>query len=191
MLMASDSAVSSSDQITIMRDPKFHLFKSKNNSDMLVGFAGRLKAGQVIASMQYEEIPKDQNSDPKTFISQVIAPIFQNILHKNLLTVEQKGEEISASSCFLIAYRGRIFKIGLDFCVSESADGFNSIGSGQSFALAAMSTAIKILPDISPEKLILFGMSAAEKYSTGVRRPFKMTTIDNSPKKESRKKTKS
>lgn len=192
-IMASDSAISCGDQITLMKDPKFKIFLSDHNPDLLIGYAGRAKAGQVIKLMRFDKIPKDNGVDPATFISQVIVPVLQVILRDNQLTMREKGEEFSRFSVFLVAYRGKIFQVGYDFFVSESSDEFTAIGSGQSYALGAMTAAKMMQPEIPPEDLVNLGMLAAEKYSAGVRQPFKMIEITSTkntqkPKKKSKRK---
>lgn len=178
MIMASDSAVTSGDRIMTMKQPKFQLISSKQNPDMLIGYAGRAKVGQVILDLHVIKIPKDTTPDPYIFMTQTIVPILEEILSEYRLTIEDEDTgEIFHENIFIIAYRGSLFTINSEFHVFEGTEDFVSIGSGQDYALSAMTAIKNGCPDILPEKLIEEGMRAAEKYSSSVRGPFKMFEI--------------
>jgi hypothetical protein len=73
---------------------------------------------------------------------------------------------------FLVGYRDRLFRIGNDFQVGESHDGFDSVGSGHAFALGA----IHALRSAGQRDTLLVArtaLEAAAHYSTTVRGPFR------------------
>jgi hypothetical protein len=72
---------------------------------------------------------------------------------------------------FLIAVGGRLFEIGTQWQVSESAYGVAAIGSGSLAALGAF-CALSSSEDLTPAVRIDAVLSAAEQWTTSVSRPF-------------------
>lgn len=192
-IMASDSASNAGDHITILKQPKFHCFRHLRNPDLIIGYAGRMRSGQVLLDLHLEELPDDEHPDPMTYIYFVVVPHMRMILRESGLTIAEDEEEFTKDSVFLIAYRGKIFEIGPDFCILESADDFIAIGSGTDYALGAMTATKNLAPNISPKETVEQGMLAAAKYSSAVRPPFffietSATKENPAPKKKARKK---
>jgi ATP-dependent protease HslVU (ClpYQ) peptidase subunit len=178
MYMACDSAASSGDRVMILKRPKFHRITSEGNPDLLIGCSGRAKSIQVLGWLGLTEIPKDTEPDPHTFIVQAIVPRIEALLEQyQLAYADKETGELVHDNQFIIAYRGSIFTIGVDFYALESAKPYNTIGSGGPWALCGMDTAKSMNPDITPEELIMKGMEQAVEYSAGVRGPFQAIEI--------------
>ncbi|MFN8304040.1 MAG: hypothetical protein U0U46_16250 [Saprospiraceae bacterium] len=79
------------------------------------------------------------------------------------------SSSVESGGNFLIGYENRLFEICTDFQVSESVEGFDSVGSGFAFALGALHALDKSLP--APAR-IQTALEIAAHRSTGVRPPF-------------------
>lgn len=178
--MASDSAMTDGDHLLTMRVAKFHLVCSKHNPDMLIGYAGRAKAGQALLDLHAVKMPKDETPDPYIFITQTLVPILGEVLGHYRLAYESEVGETCHDNIFLIAYRGRLFAINQEFYVYETSDNFAVIGSGEDYALGAMTALQTACPNMTPEDLIQAGMNVAIKYSSSVRGPIKAMEVPTS-----------
>lgn len=84
----------------------------------------------------------------------------------------QKQHEVETGGTFLVGYAGRLFCIEGDFQVGESKDPFHAVGCGDQVALGAMYG--MGMPTTTPRLMIHRALKAAERYSAGVRGPFKI-----------------
>lgn len=73
-----------------------------------------------------------------------------------------------SSGVFLVGYRGRVFNIGDDFSIAESADKFEAIGSGAEVAKGSMSALLKYSKGISPQKLLTLALKSASEHVESV-----------------------
>lgn len=86
-------------------------------------------------------------------------------------------EEAEQCGTFLVGYEGRLFKILDDYQIAESLDGFDACGSGELVALGSLYATRQSLAE-EPETRIQEALQAAEKYSAGVRSPFRIITTE-------------
>ena len=81
-----------------------------------------------------------------------------------------KKEESEQGGVFLVGYKGKLFRVDSDYQVGMSMDGFDAVGCGEDIAKGSMfSTKGK-----HPRKRVLMALQAAERFSAGVRGPFKI-----------------
>jgi ATP-dependent protease HslVU (ClpYQ) peptidase subunit len=71
---------------------------------------------------------------------------------------------------FLVGVRGDIFVVYEDYQVGQAADGFAAVGCGDQVALGALYATAG--SELTPRKRVMLALAAAERFSTGVRRPF-------------------
>ncbi len=86
--------------------------------------------------------------------------------------VEEKDKEVVGmhESSFLVAVRGRLFKVGSDYQVNHTQAGYDAAGCGCDFALGALHALSESgLPAPSRVRVAL---EAAQAHSIGVRAPF-------------------
>jgi ATP-dependent protease HslVU (ClpYQ) peptidase subunit len=83
-------------------------------------------------------------------------------------TLQQFQGIDGADSTILVGYRGRLFIIEGDLHVHEAIDDYAAVGSGGAVANGALS----VSQGVPPRKRILAAMSASERYTASVRRPF-------------------
>jgi hypothetical protein len=88
---------------------------------------------------------------------------------------EQSGGE------FLVAFRGQLYRICSDYQVGVRADGFDAVGSGERYALGALhATAWTAAAGHGPvpELRVRLALTAAERFSSYVRRPFHIERLN-------------
>ena len=83
-----------------------------------------------------------------------------------------KGEE--SGGTFLVGYRDRLYRIGSDYQVGRSADGYDAVGCGSDLALGAMHATD--IEGVHREHRVMAALKAAERFSAGVSGPFVLVT---------------
>ncbi len=72
---------------------------------------------------------------------------------------------------FLVAYKDRLFEIGVDFQVGEHADGYTSLGHGSKYALGAIHS-VYDNSAVRPYDRVRMALNAATHFSGAVCEPF-------------------
>jgi len=158
--MGGDSAAVGGMDITIMSEPK--VFR---NGPMLIGYTSSFRMGQLLEHVL--KVPDNEGLDDIRYLVSVFVPVLRECLKTNGYTTINNNEE--TGGVFLLGYNGRLYKVGGDFQVCRSSDGYNACGCGESFALGAMFMARKSLnPDVAVE----FALAVSAHFSSGVRAPF-------------------
>ena len=67
-----------------------------------------------------------------------------------------------------------MYKIESDFQVAENVCLYDSCGSGQQYAMGAMSALLNLNKNIDPKKLLTLALESAETHACGVEGPFKI-----------------
>ncbi len=147
------------------------------NGDFIMGFTSSFRMGQLLA---YAFEPPKRHEDRDIYAFMVTD--FINSVRECFKNggVAKRQEEVEQCGTFLVGYEGRLFKIIDDYQVAESVDGFDACGSGDLAALGALYATRQSLAK-EPETRIQEALKAAEKYSVGVRSPFKMIATELSP----------
>lgn len=86
----------------------------------------------------------------------------------------KKDHEVESGGTFLVGYKERLFMIGSDFQVGENINGIISVGCGEDYAKAALFVLSKEKSKLTPKQKIIKSLQAAEFYSAGVSKPFKV-----------------
>jgi ATP-dependent protease HslVU (ClpYQ) peptidase subunit len=164
--MGADSASVSGLALTLRRDPKIYRV-----GEMLVGFTSSFRMGQLLG---YKFEPPAQGDDQG--IEQYMATRFVDALRETLKEGGYARNESGAESAgtFLVAYRGRIFRVDSDYQVGENTVPYDSVGCGAELALGAM-YATGHLSD--PRRRVEIALEAAEAFSAGVRRPWVIESL--------------
>lgn len=84
----------------------------------------------------------------------------------------RKDREEEAGGCFLLGYRGKLYRIDPDYQVGIPSEGYAAVGCGEAYAIGALA----VLKG-SPESRVLRALAVAERFSAGVRGPFVVETI--------------
>jgi len=84
----------------------------------------------------------------------------------------ESGEE--SGGCFLVGFKGKLYKIFSDYQVSECSDGYDVAGCGEAYALGSLYSSAST----EPEKIIEAALTTAEYFSPFVRAPFTIVKLE-------------
>jgi ATP-dependent protease HslVU (ClpYQ) peptidase subunit len=142
------------------------------NGPMIFGFTSSFRMGQVL---RYALTIPDH--DPRHSVEQYMVTTFIDDVRTCLKTAgyATKDKEQEEGGCFLVAYRGKIFKIGEDYQVGIPADGFTAVGCGSQFARGALFATARIM---DAKARVDIALQAAERCCAGVRGPFTVLSIE-------------
>lgn len=162
VIMGADSAGVAGSLIMARKDTK--LFK---NGDFVIGCTSSFRMIQLLRFSFKPPVINDKD------IYEYMCTDFINEVRKcftdgGYIQKQKDGDEKGGT--FLVAYKNRLFQIDEDFQVGENIDGFASVGCGVEYALGAIYSTD--MNEVSPEKIVLRALKAAEHFSTGVCRPF-------------------
>ena len=158
--MGGDSAGTSEHRISVRKDAKV-----KKIGNILIGFSGSFRAGQII-SRDFKCPTRGKKQSLQAFMSTTFINSFLDSLADNdyIPPHDNTGVDI------LIAIEGKIFSILSDCQIEEVYSHYNAIGSGADSALGALYATNKLgIPPITRVKLCL---SASAQFCNQVRRPF-------------------
>src|SRR3989344_5586577 len=136
MILAGDSAETNGLDIVIRKDPKVFALEQRGGPDMLIGFAGPFRMGQLLMTLK---VPRDKVGDQFGFMLTQFIPSVRELFEKGGFMLKENGREEGGR--FLVGYRGKLFTIDGDFQVGIPADQYDAIGCGESFALGVLDAA--------------------------------------------------
>lgn len=142
------------------------VFKLSENKDILVGYTSSFRMGQLLqySSGLFDELSLLKNSVDEKYMVNTFIP--------NVKALFKNGgyEKNETGGNFLITFKDKLYEVQSDYAILEPANGFSSVGCGEDFAMASLETTKDL--DMKPVDRIIKALESAEKYSTGVRRPF-------------------
>lgn len=165
--MGGDSAGVSDWDLMVRKDPKvFRL------GDALVGFSTSFRMGQLV---QYGLVlpPYDSSTDLFGYMVSEVVGALRKILREGGFL--KKTEDREEGGIFLVALRGRLFRIDSDLQVGETTSGYDAIGCGAPYAIGALHAMEATGPD-DPCKRLTMALEIAEAHSAGVRGPYHILT---------------
>jgi ATP-dependent protease HslVU (ClpYQ) peptidase subunit len=134
--------------------------------EMVLGVAGSPRVGDVLRFQL--AVPKHpKRMDPARFMRTHFVEAVREILKKSGALTQQFGAEFMDAHV-LIGYRGRLFVMEDDLHIHEWTEDYAAIGSGGSVACGALS----VSSGLPGRKRVLAALSAAERFTISVRRPF-------------------
>jgi ATP-dependent protease HslVU (ClpYQ) peptidase subunit len=163
--MGGDSAGVAGLDLTVRADTK--IFR---NGEMLFGFTTSFRMGQLL---RYSlAIPEHDDRVP---VEKWMATTFVNAVRECLKVNgwAQKEKEQESGGNFLVGYKGELFEVWSDYQVARPVDGFAAVGCGAQIAHGALFAT----SHIRGKKRALIALSAAERFSAGVRGPFHVETL--------------
>lgn len=164
--IGGDSAgVDNNYNLNIRKDSK--VFR---NGGMIIGYTSSFRMGQLLRFKL--EIPNQPKSMPdyEYMCTLFIDSVRKCLKDNGYTTVDNNVEEIGT---FLIGYRKHLYIIYSNLQVGIVKDNYNACGCGSPYALGSLATNI----DSHPRLIILKALQVAEKFSGGVRRPFKIIKL--------------
>jgi ATP-dependent protease HslVU (ClpYQ) peptidase subunit len=162
--IGGDSAGVGGLSLTVRADPKVFI-----KGEFIMGFTSSFRMGELL---QYKlPIPlRPQEVDIYEYMVTSFVDAVRDCLKNG--GYARKDKEAEEAGTFLVGYRGRLFCIESDYQVRESTFPYDAVGCGADIALGAMFST-----EGMPENRILNALEAAEQFSAGVRRPFKVLKI--------------
>lgn len=141
--------------------------------DFLFGCCGSFRFMQLV---KYSFTPPDIDKGQDVY--EYMCTDFITEL-KNCLFSEV-GEPIPGNEEFptvdlMVAFRGRLFRVWLDFSVSEEVTDYITSGAGEDYAMGALDILEDL--DLPTEDKITRALAVAERYCTSVRGPFHIESI--------------
>lgn len=166
VFIGADSAGVRGLDVWVRKDPK--VFK---NGEFIIGCTSSFR---MIQLLRFSFRPPKMHTDQDVY--QYMCVDFVNEVRKCFKEggFAEIDKYVESGGSFLVGYKGRLFGIEGDFQVSESSDGYNSVGCGESFALAALDALPK---EMSAEDKIRRALEIAAYRSGGVRPPFLIENI--------------
>jgi len=165
--IGADSAGVSDSDLRLRADEK--VFR---NGNFLMGFTTSFRMGQLL---RYKfKSPKHRKGKDifEYMVSDFIDGVRECLIEGGFA---KKEDNVEAGGDFLVGYQGRLFHIESDFQIAESTDGFEAVGCGGSYAKAVLWELAK--KNLSADEKIKRALEAAEYFSAGVRRPFKIIKL--------------
>lgn len=152
-------------------DPK--VFQKK---DMLIGFTSSFRMGQLLRHKL--EIPLH---DPLKTVEQYLVTDFIEAVSNCLKDggYATRINERDECGIFLVGYKGRIFRVGEEYDVGESADGYDAVGIGAEVALGSLFSTDTNGQIQDPEYRVNKALQAAAHVSIGVRGPFTILSSED------------
>jgi ATP-dependent protease HslVU (ClpYQ) peptidase subunit len=134
--------------------------------EMLLGVAGSPRVGDILRF--HLVVPKHpRRMDAARYMRLHFIEALREVIKRSGALAQQFGvEEMDAH--ILVGYRGRLFVIEGDLHIHEWASDYAAIGSGGPVACGALS----VSQGMPGRKRVLAALSAAERFTISVRRPF-------------------
>lgn len=133
----------------------------------IFGFTGSYRMGQVIKyHSKIDNLwsifePESDDKEHEFLVTMYIPHLRSILMEHGVLSKDEDGTD--SSHTFLIGFNNRLFSIESDFQVAESADNYNSIGSGVEIALGSLYTST-MMSDVSIRDRIQIAIEAAMTF---------------------------
>lgn len=142
--------------------------KVVKRGEFLFGNAGNVVDAQVLHHTATIP-PVSEHQDPLEYMINTFLPEFRRAL-KETGRMEKISDLEYSNARFLVAFRGHIFDLGMDFDVFEGVGDVFSIGSGSPYALGSLEST----SGLPVKQRIREALEVASKYDPGVAGPFEI-----------------
>lgn len=168
VLMGGDSGGLSGWVRTHRADPKVF-----TTGDYVIGFTTSFRMGQVI---RYADLPKPMERDGED-LERFVATDFIDGIRQALKDAgwAKKENDREDAGTFLVAVRGRLFKVADDYQVGWSLDGYDACGCGWEIAYGALHATQGLRPKVRLTR----ALEAAAHHSGGVHPPFTIVKAEH------------
>ena len=165
MIIGGDSCGSGCGAERIRSDSK--VFK---RGELAFGYTSSYRMGQLL---RYSlKVPDRGIQDWHEYMSTRFVDAVRECLKSGGMAKVENGVEVGG--IFIVASAQRLFKIYDDFQVGETSDTFDATGCGEDYALGALAVQTKAEFEAwTPKEQVRRALLVAERYSAGVKRPFK------------------
>lgn len=172
--IGADSLGSNGYTKTVRSDKK--VFKSKDLSSGIYGFAGSYRMGQLLTYASGLLDSRDEQKINHEYLVTKFIPNVRSLFGSQGFEKNNSGE--AEGGMFLFGLKDKLYAIYSDYQVAESTHSYVSIGSGGYHAMGSLHSTEGL--DLTPEERIIKALKAAQEFATGVEAPFFiMNTKDN------------
>lgn len=162
--VAGDSAGCSGWDLSVRADEK--VFKV---GPYVMGYTSSFRMGQLLRYSLQAPMPPTENTDLHRFMCTEFVDALRKCLKDGGYATKTSDKEEGGE--FLVGVSGRLFVVSADYQVGEHIDPFASVGCGSQIAHGALH-AIQDF-DLTPNARLSRALEAAERYSNGVRGPYR------------------
>lgn len=136
----------------------------------IMGFCGSFRVGQLL---RYSLAPPNpRTKDLPRFMATTFVDSVRKCLTDGGAAFKEHG--IEQGGTFLVGVRGRLFCIESDYQVGESEQPYVAIGCGAQVANGALYAQPKTM---APKARVIQALEAAQRFSGGVRSPFRVVSL--------------
>ncbi|WP_426730217.1 hypothetical protein [Myxococcus faecalis] len=163
--LGGDSAGVAGYELTVRADTKVF-----STGPFLVGFTSSFRMGQVLRhAFSPPPLPKRPGALGRYMVVDFVDAVRAALKDKGW-AAKQSEQELGGT--FLVGVSGHLFRVESDYQVAESRDGFDAVGCGSEAARGALFAA----RHLKPEARVRMALRAAERFSAGVRGPFRVVS---------------
>lgn len=156
--------------------------RERRNERWVFGFCGSFRVGQLLRYKLALPEPEDDDDLYQFMVTKFVDAV-RITLDEGGALMTKSGVETAET--FLVGLRGQLWIVEDDMQVGRAVDPFMAIGCGDHLAAGAMHATQNF--DVGPNDRVLAALSAAERFSAGVRAPFCVVSTELDSKKVSRK----
>ncbi|MFI0576169.1 hypothetical protein [Streptomyces tendae] len=161
VIIGGDSAGVSGYSLTVRADQKVFA-----TGPYVMGFTSSFRMGQLLR-WAFEPPEPDTEQLERFMATTFVDAVRETLKAGGWLKKDSDQEE---GGVFLVGVAGRLFTVLQDFQVGEAADGYAAAGCGDDIAIGALYATAKL--GMEPAARLACALSAAERFSAGVRGPF-------------------
>jgi len=162
--IGGDSAGVDGQSIRIREDEKVFII-----DDFIYGFTSSFRMGQIL---RYNFKPPERKifgTDDEYLYNDFINEVIRIFKENGYAKIEDNQVE---GGVFLFGYKGKLYYVGSDFQIGKLSKNYTAVGCGEYYAMGCLYALENI--ELSVEEKIKKALEAAEEFSTGVRRPFRI-----------------
>ena len=165
--MGADSAGVADLEITRRADPKVFI-----NGPFIMGFTSSFRMGQLLHYALPSLNPPQGKALECFMIRDFILAVRKTLSLGGTAKIEN---QVESGGTFMVGVQGRLFTIFSDFQVAESLKSYEAIGCGASYAKGTLyvTESLEIYKPY-PRLRVMRALEAAEEFSAGVAKPFKV-----------------
>lgn len=160
--IGGDSAASDNDtfSLTIRKDEKVFM-----NYNMLIGCTSSFR---MISLLKYAFVPPGHPEcmSPEAYMNTIFIEEVRRCFRDGGYIWTENGRESGGN--FIVGYKGCLYEIFDDFQVAVPVDPYLACGCGHDLCLGSLYSTV----GQPPEERLRMALSAAERFSAGVRSPF-------------------
>lgn len=152
------------------------VFHSKDTKELIIGLCGRFN----FQALEYENLLDEatllKDGITREYLITQFIPRLKELVVKYNSNINSEGINYMDGD-LLFGYKDKMFKIQGDYSLLEVTDNYDSVGSGEYFALGSLFTTENT--DMKPIERIHKSLQSASKFNVGVSAPYYIINTKN------------